>query len=65
MLQNTPAISVLLPVRNGGRWITDAIRSVQNQSLSDFQLLVVDDHSTDETERRVNYLSEKILALSF
>ena len=65
MVRDAPAISILLPVRNGGLWIADAIRSVQNQSVPDFQLVVVDDHSTDDTERQVKSLSEKDPRIEF
>jgi hypothetical protein len=40
-------ITVLLPVFNGGPYLRPAIESVLAQTLSDFELLVVDDGSTD------------------
>ena len=46
-MPESPAISVLMPVRNGGRYLAPAIQSVLNQTLSDFELLLVDDGSTD------------------
>ncbi len=42
-----PDVSVLLPVFNGSRWLQQSIESVQNQSLTDFELVIVDDGSTD------------------
>src|ERR1700734_3315203 len=47
----TPRVAVLMPVRNGARWLGDAIGSVLGQTLRDFELVVVDDGSTDETPR--------------
>jgi glycosyltransferase involved in cell wall biosynthesis len=44
-----PQITVLMPVRDGARWLRQAIDSVLGQSLQGFELLVVDDGSVDET----------------
>jgi len=44
-----PAVSVLLPVRDGARFLPDALESVLSQTLADLELLVVDDGSTDRT----------------
>lgn len=40
-------VSVVLPVRNGRRYVGDAIESITNQTLERLQLLIVDDGSTD------------------
>ena len=44
-----PAVSVVIPAYNAGRWLAETIGSVLGQSLGDFELLVVDDASTDDT----------------
>ena len=41
------SISVCIPVYNGERWLGEAIRSVLDQTRSDFELLIVDNHSDD------------------
>ena len=41
--------TVLLPVRNGGRWLEETIQSLENQTFKDFELLVIDDGSTDNS----------------
>ena len=41
--------TVLLPVRNGGRWLGETIQSLENQTFKDFELLVIDDGSTDNS----------------
>src|SRR5258705_775698 len=43
----SPQVSVLLPVWNGERHLAAAIESVLGQSFTDFELLIVDDGSTD------------------
>ena len=45
----TPQVSVLMPVRNGELWLAEAIDSVLNQTFRNFELLVIDDGSTDTT----------------
>ena len=42
-------ISVILSVFNGEKHIANAIESVLNQSYEDFEFLILDDASTDET----------------
>lgn len=52
-----PLVSVLLPVRNGGDFIAEALTSVLEQSLRDLEVVVVDDGSTDATVPRVHEFS--------
>jgi len=40
-------VSVILPVRNAGRWLQEAVASILEQSHTEFELIVVDDHSDD------------------
>lgn len=44
-----PTVSVIMPVRNGARTVRAAIGSVLNQSFTNFEIVVVDDGSNDET----------------
>jgi glycosyltransferase involved in cell wall biosynthesis len=44
-----PKISVIMPAYNAGKYIKDAIDSVVNQSFKDWELLVVNDASKDNT----------------
>jgi glycosyltransferase involved in cell wall biosynthesis len=45
----TPRISVVLAVRNGARHLEASVRSVLTQRFDDFELILVDDGSTDAT----------------
>ena len=44
-----PIVTVLLPVYNGERYLREAIESILTQTLESFELLIVDDGSTDGT----------------
>ncbi len=44
-----PAISVVLPAYNAARWIGESLESILSQSFDDFELIVVNDGSTDGT----------------
>ena len=46
---SSPRVSVIVSTYNGEKYISSAIDSILNQSLSDFELIVVDDCSTDAT----------------
>lgn len=59
------SISVVLPVFNGKRYIKKAVESVLNQSLTDFELIVVNDGSTDNTLDILNsFKDERLKVLS-
>jgi len=44
-----PLVSVIMPAYNAENYIDTAIRSILNQTLTDWELLIVDDASTDRT----------------
>lgn len=46
---STPAITVVLPTYNGGAYVRESIESVLSQDTDDFELIVCDDASTDDT----------------
>lgn len=46
---SAPIVSVLLPVRDGAEHLEEAVASLEAQTLEDFEVLAVDDGSTDAT----------------
>ena len=46
---DAPTVTVLLPAYNAQEWLREAIESILRQTLRDFELLVINDGSTDET----------------
>lgn len=58
-MSSPPLISVLMPAFNAGPYIGEAIQSILNQSCPDFELLVLDDGSQDNTREIVLSFTDK------
>ncbi len=58
-MTNDPAITVLMPVHNAVAFLREAIDSVLRQTYSDFELLIINDGSTDGSERIVRSYSDQ------
>ena len=56
-MSGEPAISVLMPVRNGERFVAEAVESVLSQTFTDLELLVLDDGSRDSTPQILERLA--------
>ncbi len=54
-----PFVSIIMPAHNAAKTISESIKSVMSQNFSDWELLVIDDCSTDETVQIVRDLAEK------
>lgn len=44
-----PLVSILLPVYNGGAYLAEAIQSILSQTYSNFELVIINDGSTDDS----------------
>ncbi|ELS00867.1 glycosyl transferase [Xenococcus sp. PCC 7305] len=53
-------VSVIIPAYNGDRYIEGAIASVLAQTYSDYELIIVDDGSTDETAQVIKSYGDRI-----
>jgi glycosyltransferase involved in cell wall biosynthesis len=51
-------VSVVLPVFNGARFVKEAINSVLEQTHDSFELIIVDDGSTDETPKILGHFAD-------
>lgn len=59
----SPQTSVIIPVRNGARFVAEAVHSVLDQLGADDEVLVVDDASTDATREIVAALEDPRLSI--
>jgi glycosyltransferase involved in cell wall biosynthesis len=58
-MTKTPKVSILVPTYNYARYLDEAINSVLNQTLGDFELIIVDDQSKDNTDEIISkYLDD-------
>ena len=48
-MTSTPLVSVIVPVYNHGRFLAQRIDSILSQSFRDFEILILDDASTDDS----------------
>jgi glycosyltransferase involved in cell wall biosynthesis len=49
-MPSSPLLSVGMPVFNGSQWLSQAINSILTQNFTDFELIICDNASTDDTE---------------
>jgi glycosyltransferase involved in cell wall biosynthesis len=60
---NNPKVTVLMPAYNAGKYIGEAIASVLEQSFTDFELLIINDGSTDDTEKIIRSFHDPRIVL--
>lgn len=56
-------ITVLMPVYNGEKYLAEAIESILNQTFTEFELLIVNDGSTDKSVEIINNYKDKRIRL--
>jgi glycosyltransferase involved in cell wall biosynthesis len=55
-----PTVSIILPTYNRAKFLPQAISSIRSQSHVDWELIVVDDGSTDDTQKLISELTDSI-----
>lgn len=63
MINNKILISVVMPAFNAGLYIEEAIKSILIQTYSNFELIIVDDFSTDDTISKVKGFDDPRIVL--
>lgn len=54
-----PLVSVIMPVYNAGNFLIEAIESILNQTFSDFEFIIVDDGSSDNSWEIIQEYADK------
>ena len=54
-----PAISVLMSAYNAEKYISESIESILNQTFNDFEFIIINDGSTDNTEKIIKSYNDK------
>jgi glycosyltransferase involved in cell wall biosynthesis len=60
---NAPLVSIVMPVFNAEQYIQQAIESILHQTLQDWELIIVDDGSSDKTSKIIHTLTDKRIKL--
>lgn len=60
---NSPLVTVFMAVYNGQKYISEAINSILNQTFRDFELLIIDDGSTDNTIDNIKLFTDDRIRL--
>ncbi|MDE2635255.1 MAG: glycosyltransferase family 2 protein, partial [Chloroflexota bacterium] len=65
MEKSAPLVSVIMPVYNGERFLAEAVDSILTQTYTNFELLIVDDGSTDASARIIREYAARDCRIRF
>ena len=63
MSKTDPKVTVLMPVYNGEKYLNQAIDSILTQTFSDFEFLIIEDGSTDQSAEIIKSYSDSRIKL--
>lgn len=59
MIMPQPLVSILMPVKNTEKFLEECLRSITEQSLKNWELIAIDDHSSDDSLKILKKFSAK------
>lgn len=62
-MRNSPLVSVIIPLYNGGKYIGEALRSILNQSYSELEVIIINDGSVDNSAEIVQSVKDSRITL--
>lgn len=62
MAEKSPAISVVIPAYNEEKFLGDCLKSLQEQTFKDFEIIVVDNNSTDNTASLAKSFGARVIS---
>jgi glycosyltransferase involved in cell wall biosynthesis len=63
-MTNNPLVSVIIPTKNSGTTIGKCLRSIRNQTYTNFEIVVIDSFSTDKTRKIAENYGAKIILIN-
>lgn len=65
MIAELPAVSVVMSVHNGQKYLRDAVESILNQTFRNFEFIIIDDGSTDNSKEILEEYAAKDSRIRF
>jgi len=62
-MSRKPRVTILMPVFNGEKYLREAIESILSQSFTDYEFLIINDGSTDNSETIINSYQDQRIRL--